>query len=139
MQKSYRKAYLNSLLKNWMSTLWKLPVNHMFMVASAMTRHFTRKGHSYIGGIARMDFGEVKRRMRREMGNQSDIQAAYYWQTAQGIDPSPVLYQEYDTTSIKVCEPWVNASLELKEADAKIYLDKRDTLEKIPRINIDLV
>ncbi|BBH20375.1 DNA polymerase IV 2 [Paenibacillus baekrokdamisoli] len=73
------------------STLWKLPVHHMFMVASAMTRHFTRMGLSCIGDIARMEFGEFKRRMRREMGKQSDIQAGYYWQTARGIDPSPVV------------------------------------------------
>lgn len=72
------------------STLWELPVHQMFMVASAMTRHFTRMGLSRIGDIARMDFGEFKRRMRREMGKQSDIQAGYYWQTARGIDPSPV-------------------------------------------------
>lgn len=73
------------------STLWKLPVHHMFMVASAMTRHFTRMGLSCIGDIARMEFSEFKRRMRREMGKQSDIQAGYYWQTARGIDPSPVV------------------------------------------------
>lgn len=73
------------------STLWKLPVHHMFMVASAMTRHFTRMGLNCIGDIARMEFGEFKQRMRREMGKQSDIQAAYYWQTARGIDPSPVV------------------------------------------------
>ncbi|MBO7743291.1 DNA polymerase IV [Paenibacillus sp. MWE-103] len=72
------------------STLWTLPVHQMFMVASAMTRHFNRMGLSSIGDIARMDFGEFKRRMRREMGKQSDIQAGYYWQTARGIDPSPV-------------------------------------------------
>lgn len=73
------------------STLWKLPVNHMFMVASAMTRHFTRMGLSCIGDIACMEFSEFKQRMRREMGKQSDIQAGYYWQTARGIDPSPVV------------------------------------------------
>lgn len=73
------------------STLWKLPVHHLFMVASAMTRHFTRMGLSCIGDIARMEFGEFKQRMRREMGKQSDIQAGYYWQTARGIDPSPVV------------------------------------------------
>ena len=71
------------------STLWELPVHQMFMVASAMTRHFTRMGLSRIGDIARMDFGEFKRRMRREMGKQSDIQAGYYWQTARGIDRAP--------------------------------------------------
>lgn len=73
------------------STLWKLPVHQMFMVASAMTRHFTRMGLTCIGDIACMEFGEFKQRMRREMGKQSDIQAGYYWQTARGIDPSPVV------------------------------------------------
>ena len=73
------------------STLWQLPVHQMFMVASRMTRHFTRMGLNTIGDIARMDFSEFKRRMRLEMGKQSDIQAGYYWQTARGIDPSPVV------------------------------------------------
>ncbi|RCX23083.1 DNA polymerase-4 [Fontibacillus phaseoli] len=72
-------------------TLWKLPVHQMFMVASAMTRHFTRMGLSCIGDIARLELPEFKRRMRQEMGKQSDIQAEYYWQTARGIDPSPVV------------------------------------------------
>ncbi|NGM83406.1 DNA polymerase IV [Paenibacillus sp. 7124] len=72
------------------STLWNLPVHQMFMVASAMTRHFTRMGLACIGDIARMELYEFKQRMRREMGKQSDIQAEYYWQTARGIDPSPV-------------------------------------------------
>ncbi|MEF2964529.1 DNA polymerase IV [Paenibacillus sp. M1] len=76
---------------NLESTLWKLPVHHMFMVASRMTRHFTRMGLTLIGDIARMELHEFKRRMRREMGKQSDIQAEYYWQTARGIDPSPVV------------------------------------------------
>ncbi|WP_127508501.1 DNA polymerase IV [Paenibacillus humicus] len=73
------------------STLWTLPVHQMFMVASRMTRHFTRMGLNTIGDIARLDFSEFKRRMRLEMGKQSDIQAGYYWQTARGIDPSPVV------------------------------------------------
>jgi len=72
------------------SELWPLPVHQMFMVASRMTRHFMRMGLPTIGDIARLDLSEFKRRMRREMGRQSDIQAEYYWQTARGIDPSPV-------------------------------------------------
>ncbi len=71
--------------------LWSLPVHQMFMVASRMTRHFIRMGLPTIGDVARLDLGEFKRRMRREMGKQSDIQAEYYWQTARGIDPSPVI------------------------------------------------
>lgn len=77
--------------ENLESTLWKLPVHQMFMVASAMTRHFTRMGLTCIGDIARLPLSEFKQRMRREMGKQSDIQAEYYWQTARGTDPSPVV------------------------------------------------
>lgn len=77
--------------ENLESTLWQLPVHQMFMVASAMTRHFNRMGLTTIGDIARLELADFKRRMRREMGKQSDIQAEYYWQTARGIDPSPVI------------------------------------------------
>lgn len=73
------------------SDLWPLPIHQMFMVASRMTRHFVRMRLLTIGDIARLDLGEFKRRMRYEMGKQSDIQAEYYWQTANGIDPSPVI------------------------------------------------
>lgn len=71
--------------------LWLLPVHQMFMVASRMTGHFMRMGLNTIGDIARLELSDFKRRMRREMGKQSDIQAEYYWQTARGIDPSPVV------------------------------------------------
>lgn len=73
------------------STLWQLPVKSMFMVGSAMNRHFAHMGIRQIGDIASMELSEFKRRMRWEMGKQSDIQAEYYWQTARGIDPSPVM------------------------------------------------
>ncbi|QYR20224.1 DNA polymerase IV [Paenibacillus sp. sptzw28] len=73
------------------AVLWPLPVHQMFMVASRMTNHFLRMGLSTIGDIARLDFGDFKAKMRRRMGRQSDIQAGYYWQTARGIDPSPVV------------------------------------------------
>ncbi|MEK3879396.1 DNA polymerase IV [Paenibacillus sp. FSL M7-0420] len=71
--------------------LWPRPVHEMFMVAGRMTRNFYRMGITTIGDIARMELGEFKQRMRRTMGKQSDIQAEYYWQTARGIDPSPVV------------------------------------------------
>lgn len=71
--------------------LWPLPVHQMFMVASRMTQHFLRMGLPTIGDVARLELGEFKRKMRREMGKQADIQAEYYWQTARGIDPSPVV------------------------------------------------
>ncbi|XID95197.1 DNA polymerase IV [Paenibacillaceae bacterium WGS1546] len=70
--------------------LWPLPVSQMFMVASRMTYHFMRMGLRTIGDIARLELADFKRRMRYEMGKQSDIQAEYYWQTARGVDPSPV-------------------------------------------------
>ncbi|CAM3718653.1 DNA polymerase IV [Cohnella lubricantis] len=76
---------------NMAKDLWTLPVHQMFMVASRMTKHFLRMGLPTIGDIARLELGEFKRRMRREMKKQSDIQAEYYWQTARGIDPSPVV------------------------------------------------
>lgn len=71
--------------------LWPRPVHEMFMVAGRMTKNFYRMGISTIGDIARMELGELKRRMRTTLGKQSDIQAEYYWQTARGIDPSPVV------------------------------------------------
>jgi DNA polymerase-4 len=73
------------------TALWPLPVHCMFMVASRMTGHFMRMGLRTIGDIARMELGTFKRSMRARMGRQSDIQAEYYWQTARGIDPSPVM------------------------------------------------
>lgn len=71
--------------------LWPLPVQEMFMVGSRMARNFYRMGITTIGDIAQMDLGELKRRMRTTMGKQSDIQAEYYWQTARGVDSSPVV------------------------------------------------
>ncbi len=76
---------------NIASELWPMPVENMFMVARAMTRHFQRMGMYTIGDVARLELNVFKRKMRREMGKQSDIQAEYYWQTAHGIDPSPVV------------------------------------------------
>jgi nucleotidyltransferase/DNA polymerase involved in DNA repair len=73
------------------SDLWPLPIHQMFMVASRMTRRFTMWGIDTIGHVARMELPAFKKLMRRMMGKQSDIQAEYYWQTARGIDPSPVV------------------------------------------------
>lgn len=70
--------------------LWPLPVRCLFMVARRMDAHFARMGLHTIGDIARLELPELKRRMRVCLGRQSDIQAEYYWQTANGIDPSPV-------------------------------------------------
>ncbi|KIL40480.1 DNA polymerase IV [Gordoniibacillus kamchatkensis] len=77
--------------QNIESTLWTLPIHQMFMVGNRMTYHFMSMGLRTIGDIARLDLADFKRRMRHRMGKQSDIQAEYYWQTARGIDPSPVV------------------------------------------------
>lgn len=71
--------------------LWPLPIHQMFMVASKMTKRFMLWGIHTIGDVARMELKAFQRLMRRMMGKQSDIQAEYYWQTARGIDPSPVV------------------------------------------------
>ncbi|MFC5469320.1 DNA polymerase IV [Cohnella suwonensis] len=71
--------------------LWTLPVHQMFMVGSRMTKHFIYMGLNTIGDIARLPLADFKKRLRQRMGKQSDIQAEYYWQTARGIDPSPVV------------------------------------------------
>lgn len=73
--------------------LWPLYAHQMFMVGNRMAKHFLKMGLVTIGDIARLDLGDFKRRMRHKMGKQSDIQAEYYWQTARGIDPSPVVAQ----------------------------------------------
>ncbi|SFS74484.1 DNA polymerase IV [Paenibacillus sp. BC26] len=77
--------------ENMESELWPLPISSMFMVASRMTVHFVRMGINTIGDLARMELHDFKRRMQQRMGKQSDIKAIYYWQTARGIDPSPVV------------------------------------------------
>ncbi|WP_081735071.1 DNA polymerase IV [Paenibacillus gorillae] len=70
--------------------LWPLPVGKMFGVGSRMTAHFQRMGIHTVGDIGRMPLAELKRRLHARMGRNSDIQAELYWQTANGIDPSPV-------------------------------------------------
>ncbi|OPH53004.1 DNA polymerase IV [Paenibacillus ferrarius] len=77
------------------SILWPLPISRMYMVGSRMTVHFVKMGLNTIGDIARLELGEFKRRMRIRMGRQSDIKAEYYWQTARGIDPSPVVARAF--------------------------------------------
>ncbi|MCZ8520183.1 MULTISPECIES: DNA polymerase IV [Paenibacillus] len=70
--------------------LWEQPVQKMYGVGSRMTAHFARMNIHTIGDIAKLPLAELKRRMRVRMGRNSDIQAELYWQTARGIDPSPV-------------------------------------------------
>ncbi|WP_232058162.1 DNA polymerase IV [Cohnella abietis] len=77
--------------------LWELPINKMFGVGSRMTNHFLCMGMHYIGDVGRLELGDLKRRLSARMGRNSDIQAELFWQTARGIDPSPVTPSTHDT------------------------------------------
>jgi DNA polymerase-4 len=107
---------------NLEETLWPLPVHHMFMTASRMTRHFMRMGLPLIGDIARLELGDFKRRLRSEMGKQSDIQAEYYWQTARGIDPSPVVSSIRKPLKAISHGKALRASLYRKQEDIEVVL-----------------
>ncbi|ACT02367.1 DNA polymerase IV [Paenibacillus sp. JDR-2] len=78
------------------SLLWPLPVNKMFGVGSRMTAHFQRMGITTIGDLGCLPLPEFKRRLQARMGRNSDIQAELFWQTANGIDPSPVKPSTHD-------------------------------------------
>lgn len=71
-------------------TLWQLPVSHMFMAGSRMTRHFMAMGLMTIGSVAKTPLAKLKQMMRRKLGRNSDIQAELYWRIANGVDDSPV-------------------------------------------------
>jgi nucleotidyltransferase/DNA polymerase involved in DNA repair len=107
---------------NMEKELWTLPVHKMFMVASRMAAHFIRMGLPTIGDIARLELADFKRRMRYEMGKQSDIQAEYYWQTARGIDPSPVEPTIRGALKSVSHGKTLRASLYRKKADIEIVL-----------------
>lgn len=105
-------------------TLWPLPVHQMFMVASKMAVHFSLMGMTTIGDIARTPLPEFKRRMRLRMGKQSDIQAEYYWQTARGIDPSPVVPSIRNELKSVSHGKTLRASLYTKKADIELVLQE---------------
>lgn len=102
--------------------LWPLPIPQMFMVGNRMTKHFFRMGIQTIGDIARMELGQFKRRMRSEMGKQSDIQAEYYWQSARGLDPSQVRRQIRDPLKSVGHGKTLRASLYTKLEDIEVVL-----------------
>ena len=70
--------------------LWPQPINKMFGVGSRMMAHFALLGIYTIGDLAQTNLADLKHKMRLRFGRNSDIQAELYWQTANGIDPSPV-------------------------------------------------
>lgn len=102
--------------------LWPLPIHQMFMVASRMTRHFTRMGIQTIGDIAKLELGQFKRRMRAEFGKQSDIKAEYYWQSALGQDPSAVRKVIRDPIKSVGHGKTLRASLYTKLEDIEVVL-----------------
>lgn len=71
-------------------TLWRLPINKMFMVGSRMTQHFNLMGITTIGELARLPLSAVKDRLGRKFGRNSDINAEVLWTIANGLDDSPV-------------------------------------------------
>lgn len=102
--------------------LWPLPIDQMFMVANRMTWHFQRMGIQTIGDIARMELGQLKRRMRTHFGKQSDIKAEYYWQSALGQDPSIVKQQIRDRLKSVGHGKTLRASLYTKLEDIEVVL-----------------
>ncbi|WP_159883510.1 DNA polymerase IV [Paenibacillus puerhi] len=76
--------------------LWPLPIEKMYGVARRMTQHFRWMGIDRIGDLAQMPLPDLKYKLRKRMGKNSDIQAELFWQTANGIDPSPVTPQTHN-------------------------------------------
>ena len=108
--------------QNIESDLWPLPIHKMFMVANRMTQRFTMRGINTIGDIARIELTAFKQLMRRIMGKQSDIQAEYYWQTARGIDPSPVVPSIRGALKSVSHGKTLRASLYTNKADIEVVL-----------------
>jgi nucleotidyltransferase/DNA polymerase involved in DNA repair len=70
--------------------LWRLPIEKMFGVGSRMKRHFFRLGIHTIGDLARTPLPKMKSLLCTRFGKNADIHAELLWQTANGIDSSPV-------------------------------------------------
>jgi DNA polymerase-4 len=71
-------------------SLWRLPINKMFMIGSRMMAHLNRMGIHLIGDLARTQLPDFKRLMRSRFGKNADIHAEMCWRIANGIDDSPV-------------------------------------------------
>lgn len=68
--------------------LWQLPVGKMFGVGSRMKKHLNGMGISTIGGLAKFPLERLKKRW--------GINGEVLWQTANGIDYSPVTVTTYN-------------------------------------------
>ncbi|MCR8656905.1 DNA polymerase IV [Paenibacillus endoradicis] len=85
------KSGMYTLLKEDLeNTLWKLPIEKMFMVGRRMNVHLQSMGIYTIGELANTPLDKLKQRMRSKFGKNSDINAELYWRIANGIDDSPV-------------------------------------------------
>jgi DNA polymerase-4 len=77
--------------------LWTQPIPKMFGIGSRMAKHMQRMGIHYIGELAALELGRFKQMMRARFGKNADIHAEVLWQTANGIDYSPVTIHSHDT------------------------------------------
>ncbi|WP_128894847.1 DNA polymerase IV [Longirhabdus pacifica] len=75
--------------KQLASSLWKLPTKNMFGVGRKMEAHFKRIGIHTIGDLAHYDV----HKLRQKWGVNGEV----LWQTANGIDYSPVTPHTHDT------------------------------------------
>ncbi len=76
--------------------LWPQPIYKLFGVGSRITKHFTKLGLLTIGDLARTPLPNLKDKLRLRFGKQSDILAQVLWNTANGIDQSPVTPDTFD-------------------------------------------
>jgi nucleotidyltransferase/DNA polymerase involved in DNA repair len=70
--------------------LWQLPIEKMFGVGSRMKKHFFRLGIHNIGDLAQTPLPKLRSLLKTRFGKNADIHADLLWQTANGIDDSPV-------------------------------------------------
>ncbi|PDO10973.1 MAG: DNA polymerase IV [Candidatus Reconcilbacillus cellulovorans] len=77
--------------ENVATLLWPRPIGDLFGVGARMEHRFVRMGLATIGDVARLPLEELKKRLRLSFGHKSDARAEYYWKTAHGIDPGPVV------------------------------------------------
>lgn len=73
-------------------TLWRQPVQSMFMIGSRMTRHLYAMGVRTIGDLARMPLASLRRRW--------GINGEVIWRIANGIDDSPVTPNTHDRQQV---------------------------------------
>lgn len=76
--------------------LWRMPIENMFGVGGRMRNHFHWMGIQTIGQLAQTPLPKLKEMLRKRFGKNSDIQAELFWQTANGMDDSPVTPGTHD-------------------------------------------